>query len=92
MSKLTYRLGPRCIPFYTTYYVFDSFTEQKKHSFSLGNTSEEVYENLRPLGLVYQTFLDTIETTQVDRIHKALLEIYGATYPLRQIVNDVGIR
>lgn len=69
-----------------------SYTEQKKHSVNLGNTTKEVYENLRPLGIVYQTFLDTTEFTRFDQIHTALWKIYGGEYPLRQIIDDVTVK
>lgn len=68
-----------------------SFAEQKKYSVNLGETREEVYEKLRPLGLVYQTISDTPDLYQVDEIHAALLKIYNGTYPLRQIMDNVSV-
>lgn len=66
------------------------FTEQQKHSVSLGNTSEEVYNNLRMLGLVYDISLDAIDYSLLNRMHEVLTKVYGGDYPLRRIMDNVN--
>lgn len=74
---------------YTKIYIF-SLNATENSSIHIGRTVNEVYENLLPLGNIYNFELDYDEYYyKTDRTHNVLKYVYSGLYPINEILSSV---
>lgn len=76
--------------FYRTIFFFVSLKSTQNSSTNIGRTIDEVFENLLPLGNMYNFELDYDDYYyKLDRTHNVLKYVYNGLYPIHNILSSV---
>lgn len=75
--------------FYSNLKFCDSFNEQGQDENNLGNSVDEVYQNLINIGVLNKIQFDETDIYKVYKIHNVLVKLYNGTYPLYGIMDGV---
>lgn len=71
-----------------TLYFHVRFKLQGNYTYA-GATVNEVYNNLLILGNVFTMYAEDMNFNALNRLHSALIKIYGGIYPLEDIYKTV---
>lgn len=57
-----------------------------------GSTIDEIYHNLLSIGNVFTMYAEDMDFNTINRMHTALIRIFGGIYPMDEILRDVSLR